>query len=106
MTETGCSGGVRGVGRAGYHLRDRDLLIEILDPEQDSRFRKNMQQLVLTTLRRRGMLIALSDRRSGADDCRTVCLRMFKALDLIRLRDGWMTASGCPAEKYFHAPIR
>ena len=33
MTETGCSGGVRGVGRAGFHLRDRDLLIEILDPE-------------------------------------------------------------------------
>ena len=73
MTETGYGGGVQCGARGGYHLRDRDLLIEILDPDTGQPVPEGQYgELVLTTLRRR-------DRRSGADDCRTVCLRMFKA---------------------------
>ena len=56
MTETGYGGGVQCGARAGYHLRDRDLLIEILDPETGQPVPEGQYgELVLTTLRRRGM---------------------------------------------------
>ena len=56
MTETGYGGGVQCRAREGYHLRDRDLLIEIIDPETGLPVPEGTYgELVLTTLRRRGM---------------------------------------------------
>lgn len=56
MTETGYGGGVQCSAREGYHLRDDDLLIEVLDPETGMPVKEGEYgELVLTTLRRRGM---------------------------------------------------
>ena len=56
MTETGYGGGVQCGAREGYHLRDDDLLIEVLDPETGTPVKDGEYgELVLTTLRRRGM---------------------------------------------------
>lgn len=67
-------------GRAGYHLRDRDLLIEILDPETGQPVPEGQYgELVLTTLRRRGM--PLVRYRTGdlgrmiAEPCACGCLK-------------------------------
>ncbi|MBP3925988.1 MAG: methyltransferase domain-containing protein [Clostridium sp.] len=56
MTETGYGGGVQCGAREGYHLRDDDLLLEILDPETGAPVKDGEYgELVLTTLHRRGM---------------------------------------------------
>ena len=56
MTETGYGGGVQCSAREGYHLRDEDLQIEIIDPETGEVLPEGMTgEIVLTTLRRRGM---------------------------------------------------
>ena len=56
MTETGYGGGVQCGAREGYHLRDDDLLIEVLDPQTGVPVKDGEYgELVLTTLRRRGM---------------------------------------------------
>lgn len=80
MTETGYGGGVQCGARAGYHLRDRDLLIEILDPETGQPVPEGQYgELVLTTLRRRGM--PLVRYRTGdlgrmiAEPCACGCLK-------------------------------
>ena len=56
MTETGLGGGVECAARDGYHLREADLLFEIVDPESglpvpDGEY----GEVVFTTLTRRGM---------------------------------------------------
>ena len=69
------------MGRAGgYHMRDRDLLIEILDPETGQPVPEGQYgELVLTTLRRRGM--PLVRYRTGdlgrmiAEPCACGCLK-------------------------------
>ena len=99
MTETGYGGGVQCGARAGYHLRDRDLLIEILDPETGQPVPEGQYgELVLTTLRRRGM--PLVRYRTGdlgrmiAEPCACGCLkpRLDKVEgrldDSVRLSDG------------------
>lgn len=56
MTETGYGGGVQCGAREGYHLRDDDLLIEVIDPETGRTVADGEYgELVLTTLRRKGM---------------------------------------------------
>lgn len=56
MTETGYGGGVQCGAREGCHLRDDDLLIEVLNPETGMPVGEGEYgELVLTTLRRRGM---------------------------------------------------
>ena len=56
MTETGYGGGVQCGAREGYHLRDDDLLIEVLDPQTGVPVKDGEYgELVLTPLRRRGM---------------------------------------------------
>ena len=56
MSETGYGGGVQCHLREGYHLRDDDLLVEILDPVTGERVPEGrMGELVITTLHRRGM---------------------------------------------------
>ena len=80
MTETGYGGGVQCGARGGYHMRDRDLLIEILDPETGQPVPEGQYgELVLTTLRRRGM--PLVRYRTGdlgrmiAEPCACGCLK-------------------------------
>lgn len=56
MTETGYGGGVQCSAREGYHLRDEDLLLEVIDPKTgESVPDGEYGELVLTTLRRKGM---------------------------------------------------
>ena len=68
MTETGLGGGVECAVRDGYHLREADLLFEIVDPESgrpvpDGEF----GEVVFTTLTRRGM--PLVRYRTGDRSC-------------------------------------
>ena len=56
MTETGYGGGVQCGAREGYHMRDLDLLLEVVDPETgEPVLDGELGELVLTTLRRTGM---------------------------------------------------
>ncbi len=56
MTETGYGGGVQCGAREGYHLRDGDLLLEVIDPDTGQPVPEGEYgELVLTTLHRRGM---------------------------------------------------
>jgi phenylacetate-coenzyme A ligase PaaK-like adenylate-forming protein len=56
MTEMGLGGGVDCAAHAGYHLRESDLLIEVVDPESgDPVAPGEMGEVVFTTLKRRGM---------------------------------------------------
>ena len=56
MTETGYGGGVQCGAREGYHMRDLDLLLEVVDPETGEPVPDGeLGELVLTTLRRTGM---------------------------------------------------
>lgn len=80
MTETGYGGGVQCGAREGYHLRDEDLLIEVVDPETGEPVKDGAYgELVLTTLRRRGM--PLIRYRTGdlgrllTDRCGCGCLK-------------------------------
>ena len=56
MTEMGFGGGVECEARNGYHLREADLYIEIVDPETGrSVSQGDPGEVVFTTLTRRGM---------------------------------------------------
>jgi len=56
MTETGFGGGVQCGERRGYHLRDADLLLEIVDPETGRLLPAGQTgEVVLTTLRNEAM---------------------------------------------------
>ena len=56
MTETGLGGGVECSGHAGYHLREADLLFEVVDPSSGAPIPEGERgELVFTTLTRRGM---------------------------------------------------
>ncbi|MBP7687596.1 MAG: phenylacetate--CoA ligase family protein [Thermoflexales bacterium] len=56
MTEMGLGGGVDCAARRGYHLREADLLFEIIDPVSGERLPDGEYgEVVFTTLTRRGM---------------------------------------------------
>ncbi|MBI5565536.1 MAG: phenylacetate--CoA ligase family protein [Chloroflexi bacterium] len=56
MTEMGLGGGVECEARRGYHLREADLLFEIIDPASGERVPDGEYgEVVFTTLTRRGM---------------------------------------------------
>lgn len=56
MTEMGLGGGVDCEARRGYHLREADLLFEIIDPASGERVPDGAYgEVVFTTLTRRGM---------------------------------------------------
>ena len=56
MTEMGLGGGVDCVARRGYHLREADLLFEVVDPETGAEVAPGaVGEVVFTTLTRVGM---------------------------------------------------
>ena len=56
MTETGLGGGVDCQAHEGYHIREADMLFEIIDPYSGSPIRDGGQgEIVFTTLTRMGM---------------------------------------------------
>ena len=99
MTETGYGGGVQCEARASYHLRDDDLLLEIIDPETGKPVQDGVYgEIVVTTPGRRGMpLIRYRTGDLGAMDpepCPCGCLKprltkvMGRIADSVRLPDG------------------
>ncbi len=89
MTETGLGGGVECAARRGYHLREADMLFEIVDPHSGEVLKDGeMGELVFTTLTRRGMPLIryrtgdLSRFIPGACPCGTA----LKTLATIRTR--------------------
>ncbi len=91
MTEMGLGGGVECQARRGYHLREADLYIEVIDP---IRFRTvpdgEYGEVVFTTLTRRGM--PLIRYRTGdisrfiPGDC--PCGTVLRTLEKVRTRIG------------------
>jgi len=56
MTETGLGGGVECEARAGYHLREADLYVEVVDPGTNKPLPPGQEgEVLMTTLTRRGM---------------------------------------------------
>lgn len=56
LTETGLGGGVECAARHGYHLREADLLFEVVDPATGQPLPDGQEgEVVLTTLTRQGM---------------------------------------------------
>lgn len=56
MTEMGLGGGVECQARRGYHLREADMLFEVVDPETGRPLPEGQTgEIVFTTLTRRGM---------------------------------------------------
>ena len=92
MTEMGLGGGVECAARHGYHLREADLLFEIVDPATGQALPDGDEgEIVITTLTRRGM--PLIRYRTGdvgrfiPDPC--LCGTSLKRLDKVthRLRE-------------------
>lgn len=99
MTETGWGGGVECKARDGYHLREADLFVEIVDPVTGRPLPDGAHgEIVVTTLTRAGM--PLIRYRTGdisrfhALPC--ACGTILKRLDRItgRLNDGHCLVSG------------
>jgi len=68
MTETGLGGGVDCQARAGYHLREADLYVEIVDPHTGQPILPGQPgEVVFTTLTRQGM--PLIRYRTGDRSC-------------------------------------
>ena len=101
MTEMGWGGGVECEARDGYHLREADLFIEIVDPKTGKSLPDGESgEIVVTTLTRSG--IPLIRYRTGdisrfhTSPCS--CGTVLKRLDQIaaRLSDGDCLVSGMP----------
>lgn len=89
MTEMGLGGGVECSARNGYHLREADLLVEIIDPATGRPLADGTPgEVVFTTLTRRGM--PLIRYRTGdmaafkLDSC--ACGTILKTLGTVRAR--------------------
>lgn len=83
MTETGLGGGVDCAAHAGYHMRESELLVEIIDPEGDQPVPSGeMGEVVFTTLNRRGMPLIryrsgdISRREPGPCACGSPLIRL------------------------------
>lgn len=89
MTEMGLGGGVECSARKGYHLREADLLVEIVDPASGQPQTDGiLGEVVFTTLTRNGM--PLIRYRTGdmatfrLDSC--ACGTVLKTLGMVRAR--------------------
>ena len=103
MTEMGLGGGVECWAHNGYHLREADLLVEIIDPETRRPVPNGTTgEIVFTTLTREGM--PLIRYRTGdisaikVDSCR--CGTVLNTLDTVRGRLGGAIEVGHPKD-YF-----
>lgn len=68
MTEMGWGGGVECEARNGYHLREADLFIEIVDPETGRPLPNgDSGEIVVTTLTRVGMPTSWNQKRTLSD---------------------------------------
>ncbi len=68
-TETGLGGGVECAARDGYHLREMDLLLEIVDPATGRALPAGEEgEVVFSTLTRQGALYPLSHRGQPFSD--------------------------------------
>jgi len=83
MTEMGLGGGVDCAAHAGYHMRESELLVEIVDPESGEPVADgDPGELVFTTLTRRGMPLIryrsgdISRRLAGACACGSKLTRL------------------------------
>ena len=90
MTEMGLGGGLECEGFCGYHLREADLYIEIIDPASGRPVMDGqLGEIVFTTLTRSAMPLIryrtgdMSRFIPGPCECRTV----LKRLELIKSRD-------------------
>jgi len=99
MTEMGWGGGVECEARDGYHLREADLFVEIVDPETGRPLPEGERgEIVVTTLTRAGM--PLIRYRTGDisrfHNSPCACGTVLKRLDRItgRLNDGKCLISG------------
>lgn len=93
MTEMGLGGGVECQARRGYHLREADLYVEIVDPETGQRLPEGEQgEVVFTTLTRRGMPLIRYRTRDisrflpGPCPCGTVLKTLARVRERIRGR--------------------
>jgi phenylacetate-coenzyme A ligase PaaK-like adenylate-forming protein len=88
-TEMGLGGGVECAARRGYHLREADLLFEVVDPLTGENVADGEYgEVVVTTLTRRGMPLIryrMGDR-SRFIPGRCVCGTMLKTLETVRGR--------------------
>lgn len=100
MTEMGLGGGVECGALNGYHLREADLLVEIVDPVDGRPVADGTPgEIVVTTLTRRGMPLIryrTGDRAAfGVDPC--PCATVLKTLGAIGGRvDGALPLTGGP----------
>lgn len=83
MTEMGLGGGVDCTAHAGYHMRESELLIEVIDPASGEPVAKGETgEVVFTTLNRRGMPLIryrtgdLSRLLSGTCACGSPLVRL------------------------------
>ena len=101
MTELGWGGGVECDARDGYHLREADLFIEIVDPETGRLLPDGERgEIVVTTLTRVGMPLIryrtgdISRFHTSPCACGTVLKRLDRIIG--RLNDGDCMVSGMP----------
>jgi phenylacetate-CoA ligase len=101
MTEMGWGGGVECDARDGYHLREADLFIEIVDPETGRLLPDGERgEIVVTTLTRVGMPLIryrtgdISRFHTSPCACGTVLKRLNRITG--RLNDGDCMVSGMP----------
>jgi len=83
MTEMGLGGGVDCGAHAGYHMREHELLVEVVDPESGAaRSPGEVGEVVFTTLTRRGLPLIryrsgdISRIAPGACPCGSPLLRL------------------------------
>ncbi len=100
MTEMGLGGGVDCAAHGGYHMREADLYVEIVDPDTgETVIDGQLGEVVFTTLTRRGM--PLIRYRTG-DTSRWLatpcpCGSMLRRLDRISARTGGWVRIGARA---------
>jgi phenylacetate-coenzyme A ligase PaaK-like adenylate-forming protein len=96
-TEMGLGGGVECQARRGYHMREADLYVEVVDPKTGGVVKEgNPGEVVFTTLTRRGM--PLIRYRTGDLSCfipgDCACGTVLRTMEKVRSRISDMVALG------------